>query len=219
MKTQTMQDAAGARRGAHGAAENRGRILVLLPLSLLETVREQDRPGEMLEDEDVSVSLPRRLGLSGVIYSQIRKYEQAGANGRVPASEVAGLLQLVLRRPDAGAIVTETGRRIARRQLGDSVPASVRMFRRWDRLVFIPMRRAARRMLRGLVGDVMATISGRPLTVRMNRAPLGAAGEGACGLYTGVLDELVHTYSNQPHSVSHTQCTTRGDGHCEWTVE
>lgn len=214
-----MPDTTDAEKNAVGTVENRGKVLALLPLALLETVREQDRPGEMLEDEDVSVSLPRRLGLSGVIHTQIRRYEQAGSNGRVPAAEVTGLLQLVLRRPDAGEIVLDTGRRIARRQLGDSVPTSVRMFRRWDRLVFIPMRRAARRMLRGLVGDARTTITGRPLKVHMNRSPLGAAGEGACGIYTGALDELVHMYSERPHVVSHTRCTTRGDAHCEWTVE
>lgn len=200
--------------------ENRGQVLALLPLSLLEAVRESDRPVEILEDEDVTTSLPRRLGLTGVVSSQIQRYQQAaGSGGRVSASEVAGLMQLVLRRPDADSIVKETGRRIARRRLGTEAPPAARLLRRWDRLIFIPMRRAAKRLLRGLVGDVTTTVSGRPLVVRMTRSPLGAAGENACGLYTGALDELVRMYAGKPHVVKHAQCTARGDAQCEWVVE
>ena len=209
----------GSMMSVEGMPENRGQVLALLPLSLLEAVREQDRPVEILEAEDLTVSLPRRLGLTGVVSSQIHRYEQAAASGgRVPASEVAGLMQLVLRRPDAESIVKETGRRVARRRLGPGPSSAARLFRRWDRLVFIPMRQAARKLLRGLTGDVRATISG-PLIVRMNRSPLGAAGDHSCALYTGALDELVRIYSSRPHVVKHAQCTTRGDAHCEWTVE
>jgi hypothetical protein len=199
--------------------ENRGQVLALLPLALLEAVREHDRPLELLENEDLTVSLPRRLGLTGVVSSQIHRYEQAaGSGGRVPAIDVASLMQLVLRRPDAESIVLETGRRITRHRLGADVPASARVLRRWDRLVFIPLRRAARRLLRGLVGDVKTTVT-RPLTVRMGRAPLGNAGIYSCGVYTGALDELVRLYSSQRHTVKHVQCTARGDALCEWTVE
>jgi hypothetical protein len=203
--------------GAGDRAENRGHVLALLPLSLLEAVREHDRPLEILEDEDLTTSLPRRLGLTGVVSSQIQRYELA-AGGRVAVAEVTGLMQLVLRRPDAESIVRETGRRITRRRIGDDVPASARMLRRWDRLVFIPMRRAARRLLRGLVGDVKATVT-RPLVVRMSHAPLGDAGFHSCGVYTGALEELVRLYSANEHTVTHAQCTARGDGLCEWSVE
>jgi hypothetical protein len=198
---------------------NRGQVLALLPLSLLEAVREHDRPLEILEDEDLTVSLPRRLGLTGVVSSQIQRYEQAtGAGARVPAVEVMGLMQLVLRRPDAESIVRETGRRITRHRIGRDVPASARVLRRWDRLVFIPLRRAARKLLRGLVGDVKATVT-RPLVVRMSHAPLGNAGLHSCSVYTGALDELVRLYSSQEHTVTHAKCTARGDSLCEWTVE
>ena len=211
--------APNAGTNADGNGENRGHVLALLPLALLETVREQDRPGEVLEDEDISVSLPRRLGLTGVVSSQIRRYEKAGSNGRVPAAEVAGLMQLVLRRPDAGSILREAGRRIAHRQLGDTLPRTARVLRRWDRMVFIPLRRAAKRLLRGIVGNVRTTISGRPLVVRMSRSPLGAAGSDACDLYTGAIAELVRMYSDRPHTVTHVQCTARGGAQCEWTVD
>jgi len=206
-----------ATTGAGDRPENRGHVLALLPLSLLEAVREHDRPLEILEDEDLTTSLPRRLGLTGVVSSQIQRYQQA-AGGRVAVAEVTGLMQLVLRRPDAESIVRETGRRITRRRIGDDVPATARMLRRWDRLVFIPMRSAARRLLRGLVGDVKATVT-RPLVVRMSHAPLADAGLHSCAVYTGALDELVRLYSANQHTVSHVKCTARGDTLCEWTVD
>src|SRR5690606_9092655 len=49
----------------------------LLPLALLEAVRTRDKPREVLEDEDLAASLPRRLGLTSVVESQIRRYEEA----------------------------------------------------------------------------------------------------------------------------------------------
>jgi hypothetical protein len=205
--------------GTGERSENRGQVLALLPLALLEAVREHDRPLEILEDEDLATSLPRRLGLTGVVSSQIQRYEHAaGSGGRVPAVEVTGLMQLVLRRPDAESIVRETGRRITRLRIAKDVPTSARMLRRWDRLVFIPMRRAARKLLRGLTGDVAATVM-RPLVVRMSHAPLAAAGLHSCGVYTGALDELVRLYSSHEHTVTHVKCTARGDSHCEWAVE
>ena len=36
----------------------------VLPLLLLETMRDRDRPEEVLEEEDITLSLPRRIGLS-----------------------------------------------------------------------------------------------------------------------------------------------------------
>jgi predicted hydrocarbon binding protein len=70
-----------------------------------------------------------------------------------------------------------------------------------------------------MTGDVKMTITGRPMVVRMDRSPLGAAGDNACGLFTGALDELVRLYSAKPHVVKHEHCTSRGDTHCEWVVE
>lgn len=46
----------------------------VFPLILLETMRDMDRPEEYLEGEDVAVSMPRRLGLSDVIYTQIHRF-------------------------------------------------------------------------------------------------------------------------------------------------
>jgi len=92
----------------------RGAVWAFLPLSLLQAVRAHDRPGEILEDEDLTASLPRRLGLSDVIDREIRNYERAAKRGRrVDSNDVTNLMRLVLRRPDAEAILRDTGRRVA----------------------------------------------------------------------------------------------------------
>jgi predicted hydrocarbon binding protein len=197
--------------------EVRGQVLAALPLALLESVRDQDRPVEILEDEDLSASLPRRLGLSGVIATQIKNY-QAAAGGRVPFADLANLLRLVLRRPDAASILRETGRRFARRRLGERAPLRVRILRRSDKLLFVPTRSAARRLLRGITTDARAVVSGRTLTVQLTNAPTARLGDPACAIYTGVLEELVQLYGGKPREVTHEKCAARGDDICEWVV-
>ena len=79
-----------------------GSVTALLPLSLLEAVRAQDRPDEVIEDEQFAISLPRRLGLTGVVDNQIRQYETASRSGRmVSMDEFTNLIKLVLKRPSA----------------------------------------------------------------------------------------------------------------------
>lgn len=194
-----------------------GQVLAALPLALLESVRAQDRPVEILEAEDLASSLPRRLGLSAVITTQIKNYE-AAAGGRVPFADVANLLRLVLRRPDAASILRETGRRFARRRLGDRIPWRVRLLRRSDKLLFMPVRSAARRLLRGITTDARPIVSGKTLTVQMKDAPTARLGDPACAIYTGVLEELVQQYAGKPREVAHARCVARGDDVCEWAV-
>jgi hypothetical protein len=191
-----------------------------MPLALLEAVRDQDRPVEILEAEDLSASLPRRLGLSGVVTSQIQRYEAAVASGtRVPVADLISLLQLVLRRPDGGTIVREMGRRVTRQRVGEGVPMSARLVRRSAKLVFGPIRRRAKRLLRGMVGSGRLEMTGKPLTVRISPAFTADLGFGACGLYTGALEELVRIYAGKERRIAHSSCTAHGDLYCEWSVE
>ena len=106
------------RQPTPAAPPQRGRdatITPLFPLILLETLRDRDRPEEVLEDEDLTVSLPRRLGLSDVVGVQIRRFQEEVRNKRLQSTpQVIDLMRLVVRRPDAEEIFTEAGRRIAR---------------------------------------------------------------------------------------------------------
>ena len=45
-----------------------------MALRLLEAIKAQDSPPEVFEDEDPTVTMPRRLGLSNVVERQIRTY-------------------------------------------------------------------------------------------------------------------------------------------------
>ena len=197
-----------------------GQVWPVIPLALLQAVRDQDRPGEILEAEDLSASLPRRLGLSAVIHTQIRRYEAAVASrANVPIPELSSLMQLVLRRPDGESIVREAGRRVMRQRFGNRAPFAARLLRRSSRLVFVPIRRAVRRLLRGMVGTARAEIVGKPLVVRIDPAFTAQIGASACALYTGAIEELVRVFADRPLGVEHHQCAARGDGACLWRVD
>lgn len=199
-----------------------GLVTAFLPLSLLLSVRAHDRPGEILQDEDLSASLPRRLGLSGVVESQIQNYERAARRGRrVPSAEVANLIQLVLRRPDAEAILRDTGQRVAREHAARAPRFLARLLPSLPRsLSFLYVRRSAGRMLRRLVGGGTVQVSGGPLHVRANgtlAAALDPSGT-ACILYGGALEELVAVFTGGRPHVVHVACATRGAGGCEWVL-
>jgi hypothetical protein len=74
----------------------------VVALRLLEVMRGLDLPTEVLEDEDPTRTMPRRLGLSDVVDRQIRTLREDVRKGvRVSDEEVQGLIRLVVRRPDA----------------------------------------------------------------------------------------------------------------------
>jgi len=115
--------------------------------------------------------------------------------------------------------VRETGERVTRLRLGEKAPVSARILRRSASLVFGPIRRAAKRLLRGMVGAGSLEVTGKPLVVRIQPAFTANIGGGACDLYTGALQELVRIYAGREREVSHRQCVARGDAVCEWAVE
>jgi predicted hydrocarbon binding protein len=199
-----------------------GSVKAALPLALLEAVRAHDRPGEVLEDEDLSISLPRRLGLTGVIQTQLRRYEGEARSGKnVATEEFASLMRLVLKRPDAETILSDTGERMALRHFQRVRPAYLRVMRTLPRaLLVLVWRRQARRMLRDMVGDAVLEVSGRPPVVRLRGAafarlePPGAA----CAVYTAALERLAELFTGTTASAAHTRCHAKGGGFCEWTV-
>src|SRR5690606_150382 len=121
---------------------------------LLETMRDYDRPEEVLEDEDITLSLPRRLGLSDVVRVQIHRFTEEVRQRRPQvASQVEDLFRLVIRRPDAEEIFIEAGQRIARRYWAGrsgGVQRTVPLLP--NALALLWAQRAVRRMLADLVG-------------------------------------------------------------------
>lgn len=198
-------------------------VLAALPLALLQSTRSHDRPGEVLEDEDLSASLPRRLGLSGVIESQIQRYETAARSGkRVPADEFHSLLKLVLRRPDAETILRETGARVAQRQF-ERVPLSwLKLLRVLPRAALLhTIARASTRLLRNVSGAPDVHVAGKPLRAQI-KAPQVAFLEPAglaCTLYAAAFEEIASLYLGKKANVAHSQCATNASDCCEWRLE
>lgn len=202
---------------------NNTAVLAALPLALLQSTRSHDRPGEVLEDEDLSLSLPRRLGLSGVIERQIQQYETAAKSGkRVSGEEFHNLLKLVLRRPDAELILRETGARVAQRQFSNVSGAWLKLLRIMPRRVMLRgIRSATARLLRNMSGAADITVTGNPIRARITKpevAFLEPEGLG-CTLYAAAFEELASLYLRKKASVVHEQCATNGNGYCEWRLD
>lgn len=196
-----------------------GHVLPAFPLALLEEVRAHDHPGEVLEDEDLMVSMPRRLGLTGVVFTQIRRYEEAARTGRtVPYGEVISLIQLVLRRPDAGTILWATGRTMALRRMERVPRLLIRVVRLLPGSGAGSAARVVRRLLRALSGGGSIKVSQRPFRVTFDDCPLAtldALGTG-CSLYTGAVQTIIEAYTGRATPVAHVLCRARGDAVCEW---
>jgi len=183
-------------------------------------MRAHDRPDEVLEDEDLTASLPRRLGLTGVIDTQIRRYQ--GSDRPVAMEEFVSLVRLVLKRPDAAAILRQTGETMARRQF-DRLPGTyIRVLRALPRAILRKSwKRSVRRMFKGMVGEATVETVKKPLMVRItnselaNLEPAGAA----CVLYEGAIDELLALYAGTRGIVLPAHCAALGGTVCEWSVE
>ena len=194
-----------------------------LPLAILESVRTHDRPAEVLEDEDLTASLPRRLGLTGVVDNQIHRYRLARKRReRIGYAEVGDLLRLVLRRPDSEPILREAGHAIARHHgrkplyrlaaVGRLLPGSVSL-----RIA----KRILRRLLHRIGGGVPIRVIRTPFRVEMND-PVTARVDRwgvACILYSAAIEESVRETTGKKPSVEHTACQSRGDEQCVWEVQ
>jgi hypothetical protein len=193
-----------------------------LPLAVLESMRHHDRPTEILEDEDLSVSLPRRLGLTGVVDSQIHRYRIAQRRReRIPADQVADLLRLVLRRPDSEAILREAGYELARlhaARLPDRAAAVARVLPR--PLALRIATRSVRRLLGRIAGSASVRVTHTPLQAEIQGAVTARVDRWAvaCVLYAAAIEHAVeHATGTAPH-VEHTQCSARGEASCLWTI-
>ncbi|MBW3553601.1 MAG: hypothetical protein KY466_08825 [Gemmatimonadetes bacterium] len=193
-----------------------------LPLAILESVRTHDRPAEVLEDEDLTASLPRRLGLTGVVESQIHRYRIARKRGeRIPYTEVGDLLRLVLRRPDSEPILRAAGQIIARQHRGRPLYRFAALAR------FLPgalAARAAKRTLRRLLlrigGGVPVRITRTPFTAEMIN-PVTAKIDRwgvACILYSAAIEQSVADTIGKRPRVEHVSCQSRDDEKCVWEI-
>ncbi len=194
------------------------RVRALVALMLLEAIRDHDLPAEVLEDENMAITLPRRLGLSGVIDARIRHYRDEAKRGRrVPDSEIRDLFGLVARRPDSEELFRWVGRelygqpgRMAR--VRGILPRGVTL-----RL----LRRDVLRRTKALFGrSVLAPADGEGIALEA-RDPIfleGDPGGHACHLVTGLLRAALLRDLGGHGEVDHGTCEARGSEVCRWAV-
>lgn len=202
------------------------RVSPLVALALLEALRSTDTPEELLEDEDVQRSLPRRLGLSDAVGAQIRHYERlAEARNTLGAGEVADLLVLVHRRPDASDVFARAGTWLARQRraaggvrrkfAGAPLPGLVRR-----RLAL----RTARRVAELVNPDAdVRTESSPPSVIVEGSLPAAAGTPDACRMVEAALAEALGNHGVEGGDdggsrAIHPLCETRGDECCAWRL-
>jgi hypothetical protein len=200
----------------HPTGDPRRKVHARVALALLETLQRMDLPEEVLKDENLSVTLPRRLGLSHVVDAQVRRYrEEARRNRKVPEPEVMDLMRLVARRPDASDVFLEVGRELSRE-----------LSRGWRGLV--PARMALRmagkrgaRLLRDLMGGPVVRLPAGSHALVLVHPGLAqvALGGAACSLVTGVLEGAARVTGRVPIRVRMVAGSVAGSDPWTWILE
>lgn len=194
----------------------------LLPLSLLEAVRNVDTPDGDLDAEYVPELRNKRLGLSDTVYAQIRRYtDLVKRRERSRQDEASALAKLLGRRPDAEAVFRSAGRFLAREAYLTISPMRRRMMLAVPALVARPMalsqaRKLVARYLNGSLsrsGSFVVLEVDDPVT--LDSAPRGAG----CAFYEATLKELLRLLIGHGGQVEHVRCASRDEGRCEWKAE
>jgi predicted hydrocarbon binding protein len=194
----------------------------LLPLSLLEAVRNVDTPGDQFEAEYVDELRNKRLGLSDTIYAQIRRHTDAVRKGRrTGQDESIALAKLIGRRPDAEAVFRAAGRYMAAESYRTISPVTRKLMRLLPSAMARPLafrhaRKIAARYLNGNVRRVGSFLLLEvPRSITLGSAPGGVG----CAYYEAALRELLRLLVGAIGAVEHTRCNGRGEGTCEWRAD
>ena len=188
----------------------------MVGLTLLEVLRRQDLPSEILESEDPSVTMPRRLGLSDVVERQIRRYREEVRRGRrIADEEILDLMRLVVRRPDSEEVFFQAGQLLAGNR------EEMRPRRTLPRpLAYALARRAVKRRLKKLFGRRLGGFAPGPFTME-GRALIfiqGDPGGDACLFLSGFCQGILDRYLAGEARIVHSLCESRKDALCRWTV-
>ena len=187
----------------------------IIPLAVLEAVRNLDTPVEDGLTEFAEELLSKRLGLSATVTLQLAQYEAlVRRDARVERAHVEALLRLVGRRPDAELVFADAGRRVARRAVRRLLFTSRAAARLAPRLLgFRVARSAARTVLGGeLRREGQIPVAGVRDTFAVNATPDGTA----CTLYASGFSELLRLLMGFEGAMVHTSCRAAGADRCEW---
>jgi hypothetical protein len=187
----------------------------IIPLAVLEAVRNLDTPVEDGLSEFADELLSKRLGLSSTVAMQLAQYESLARRGaRVDPTLVEALLRLVGRRPDADLVFADAGRRVARRAVRRlSLLSRAAAAAAPRTLGYAVARRAARRVVGGELrreDHVPVARIDAPMAVRAT--PDGMA----CGLYAAAFAELLRLLAGYEGAMLHNVCRASGGDRCEW---
>ena len=194
-------------------------VAALIPLSLLEAIRNLDTPVEDGLDELAEEIVVRRLGLSPTVAAQIQRYRQsADRSVGVDVDETVSVFRLVGRRPDAPLVFADAGRRAARyaaRTRGRSSRTAVKLS---------PGPLARRLALRGVArlarsifgGEVKAHSIGIEVTMTAPLSILALPTGEACVFYGSAYLELLRALTGFEGALLHARCRSRGDADCYW---
>ena len=201
----------GFRNGVLGL---RAVVHSIVPLALLEAVRNLDTPVEDGLSEFAEELLSKRLGLSRTVAVQLAQYDTLARRGaRVDPSHVEALLRLVGRRPDADLVFADAGRRAARhaaKQLSLMRRLSARTARAFG---YSAAGAAARRVLGGeLRREAAVPVARIPARLAVNATPDGSA----CGFYGAAFTELLRLLVGYEGAMVHVSCRATGADRCEW---
>lgn len=194
----------------------------LLPLSLLEAVRNVDTPGDQLEAEYVDELRNKRLGLSETVYAQIKRHTEAVRKGqRTGQDEAIALAKLIGRRPDSEAVFRAAGRFMARQSYRTISPITRRLMRLLPAALARPLAyRHARKIASRYLGGNIRRVGSNLLLEVPRSITLGTApGSIGCTYYEASLRELLLIMVGSIGAVEHVRCSGRGEGTCEWRAD
>jgi len=187
----------------------------IVPLAVLEAIRNLDTPVEDGLGEFADELLIKRFGLSATVRTQLAEYEAlVRRDARVAPEHVEALLRLVGRRPDAELVFAEAGRRAARRAVrGLFFGARLVAAAAPRRVGFAVAGHAAGVVLGGdLRREARIPVAGVRDTLALRATPDGAA----CALYAAGFAELLRLLAGFEGAMLHTACRGRGADRCEW---
>lgn len=187
----------------------------IVPLAVLEAVKNLDTPVEDGLSEFAEELLSKRLGLSPTVAMQLREYEgMVRRDAPADQAHVEALLRLVGRRPDADLVFADAGRRAARRAVRRLFPLTRMAARATPRLFgYMAARRAARAVLAAdLKRESHVPVARVTDSLALHATPDGAA----CGLYGAAFTELLRLLVGFEGAMLHVSCRATGGGQCEW---
>lgn len=190
----------------------------IVPLAVLEAVKNLDTPVEDGLTEFADELLVKRLGLSTTVAMQLAEFEQlVRKDARVEAAHVEALLRLVGRRPDADLVFADAGRRAARRAVR-RLAGVTRFAAHIAPRLFGHV--AARRAARDVLGAALVREQRLPVARVADPIAIQATPDGsACGFYGAGLVELLRLLVGYEGAMVHVACRARGGTGCEWRAE